>query len=314
LLEAIHVGSQGFSPRTRASQRLIRFGETAARVSLTASSREAPAATEVKLWANGTKEVTLNGARLESADALRATLATLVFTPDRLAIVKGGPVVRRSYFDRMLGRVAPALVNLPVEYSRALAQRNAALRRVRAGLSSHSALEPWTLELATRGTELERARAELVGSLGAGFSEEAEAFGLMRAALRYEERELTTGELEERLGRDLERGTTGLGPHLRDVDISAGGRDLRHFGSQGEQRTAVLALTLAEASLLADRRGEPALLLLDDVFSELDGDRRTALLGRLPQGGQTVITATRALDSITPDLLVQVTPGAAAAA
>jgi DNA replication and repair protein RecF len=314
LLEALHVGSQGFSPRTRTSQRLIRFGESAARVALAASSRDAQRATEVRLWANGAKEVSLDGARLANADALRTTLATLVFTPDRLAIVKGGPLVRRSYFDRMLGRIAPQHVDLPVEYGRTLAQRNAALRRVRAGLSSHSALEPWTRELAARGTELDRARAELVRALATGFAEEGEFLGLNRAAVRYDARELTVDELEERLGPDVERGTTGLGPHLRDVAISAEDRDLRQFGSQGEQRTAVLALTLAEATLLAARRGEAPLLLLDDVFSELDARRRSALLGRLPAGGQTVITATHAPDGLAPDLLVHVTPGAARAA
>jgi DNA replication and repair protein RecF len=112
----------------------------------------------------------------------------------------------------------------------------------------------------------------------------------------------------------VERGTTGLGPHLRDAAISAAGRDLRSYGSQGEQRTAVLALVLAEAELLAERRGEPPLLLLDDVFSELDTTRAEALVARLPAGGQTVVTATERLEVLTPELLVAVTPGRALAA
>jgi DNA replication and repair protein RecF len=292
LLEALHVGSQGFSPRTRAEPRLVRFGEAAARVRLSGSDGDAPVETEVTIVPREAKRVLVNGAAVPSAEALRVRLAALVFTPDRLAVVKGGPLVRRTYMDRMLGRVFPARASLSSEYGRALAQRNEALRRVRAGASSSEALEPWTNRLAELGDELDRARARLVGLLSTGFAERAAALGLESAWLAYEERGLALAELAARLPRDLERGTTGAGPHLRDLDVSAAGRDLRSFGSQGEQRIAVLALLLAEASLLAERRGSPPLLLLDDVFSELDEGRRKNLLARLPTGGQTVITAT----------------------
>jgi DNA replication and repair protein RecF len=122
--------------------------------------------------------------------------------------------------------------------------------------------------------------------------------------------------LEERLERDVVRGVTSLGPHLRDISIRAGDRDLRSFGSQGEQRVAVLALVLAESDLAIERRGVPPLLLLDDVLSELDRGRRTALLEALPDGGQTVVTAT-AREAVpaaapVPSLVLQVTPGRAA--
>jgi DNA replication and repair protein RecF len=116
--------------------------------------------------------------------------------------------------------------------------------------------------------------------------------------------------LESRLERDLERGSTGLGPHLDDVSIAAGPRDLRSFGSQGEQRTAVLALLLAESVLIEDRRGEAPLLLLDDVLSELDPSRRRVLVGQLSTRGQTLITSTTA-DALPgePAQLLEVTPG-----
>jgi DNA replication and repair protein RecF len=133
----------------------------------------------------------------------------------------------------------------------------------------------------------------------------------MEALLTYEGPGLTVEELERRLPRDLERAVTGAGPHLRDASITAGARELRGFGSQGEQRTAVLALVLAEAELLADRRGEPPLLLLDDVFSELDTERRGALLDQLPASAQTVITATHRPGVAEPNLIVEVTPGEA---
>ena len=177
-----------------------------------------------------------------------------------------------------------------------------------AGLDS---VEPWTAQVAALGTELDAARSELAALLGPGFSRVAESLALTGALLTYDGPGLTVEELDERLPRDLERAVTGAGPHLRDASITAGGRELRGFGSQGEQRTAVLALVLAEAELLADRRGEPPLLLLDDVFSELDTERRGALLAQLPAGAQTVITATHKPGVAEPDLIVEVTPGAA---
>jgi DNA replication and repair protein RecF len=182
---------------------------------------------------------------------------------------------------------------------------------VRAGDATLDSVEPWTAQVAALGTDLDHARSELTSLLGPGFSRIAESLGLMEALLTYDGPGLTVEELEGRLSRDLERAVTGAGPHLRDASITAAGRELRGFGSQGEQRTAVLALVLAEAELLADRRGEPPLLLLDDVFSELDTERRGALLDRLPAGAQTVITATHKPGVAEPDLVVEVTPGEA---
>jgi DNA replication and repair protein RecF len=168
--------------------------------------------------------------------------------------------------------------------------------------------------VASLGDELDRARAALVAALAPGFRAHAGALGLEGAEIRYEEEGLSQAALAARLDRDLERGTTGLGPHLRDASITARGRDLRGFGSQGEQRTAVLALVLAEADLLAERDAEPPLLLLDDVFSELDRKRGEALVARFPRRGQTLVTATEAPAVVTPDLVVAVTPGKARAA
>jgi DNA replication and repair protein RecF len=309
LLEALHVGAQGFSPRTRSEPRLVRFGEQAARVRLAGTDGDAPFETQVDLAPGTPKQVRMNGAALASGEELRARLSALVFTPERLAVVKGGPIVRRAYLDRMLGRVFPSRAEIPADYGRAVAQRNAALRRVRAGDSGLDAVEPWTAQVATLGTELDAARVELAELVGPGFTRLAEGLGLEAAVLSYEGPGLTVSELDARLDRDLERAVTGAGPHLRDASIRAGDRELRSFGSQGEQRTAVLALVLAESETLAERRGEPPLLLLDDVFSELDTERRGALLAALPAGGQTVITATHRPGVAEPDLLVEVAPG-----
>jgi DNA replication and repair protein RecF len=305
LLESLHVGTQGFSPRTRSDAELIRFGEEAARIRLEGVRGHRRVQIGVSLSAVEGKRAEVNGARLRAAEQLRSESSTLVFTPDRLAIVKAGPAARRAYFDRTLGRLFPSRSALATDYAAALAQRNAALKR-----GDREALTPWTEQVARLGAELVAARRGVLELLAPLFVQRAGELGLESAVLSYEGDPPTVELLEERLDRDLERGATGLGPHLHDVSIASGIRDLRSFGSQGEQRTAVLALLLAESELIEDRRGEAPLLLLDDVLSELDAARRRVLVGQLSNRGQTLITSTTA-DALPgdPALLLEVSPG-----
>jgi DNA replication and repair protein RecF len=291
LLESLHVGTQGFSPRTRADAQLVRFGRDAARIALRGDRAGVSVEVEVTLALGAGKRASLNGARLRAAEQLRGEVTTLVFTPDRLVVVKGGPAARRAYFDRVLGRLSPARAGLSAEYGAAVGQRNAALRRVAQGLSSRDALAPWNEQVRSLGAELVAGRMETVSALQPHFRERAGELGLADAELGYAGRAPTTEELEAATDRDLERGTTSLGPHLDDVAVAAGGRDLRAFGSQGEQRLAVLALLLGEAELLAQRRGVWPLLLLDDVLSELDPERRRILSDRLRASGQALVTS-----------------------
>jgi len=267
---------------------------------------------EVTLEAGAGKQAKLNGAPLRTAEQLRREVSTLVFTPDRLGVVKGPPAVRRAYFDRTTARLVPARAQLSADYGGSIAQRNAALRRAAAGLSPRDAIAPWTEQVAVLGAALVSARRETLSLVAPGFAERAGELGLAEASLRYEAEAPTVAALEARLERDLDRGVTGLGPHLDDVAILAGGRDLRSFGSQGEQRLAVLALLLAEAELLAERTGVPPLLLLDDVLSELDPARRRILAARVGGAGQALVTATdAAMLPAEPDQLVEVSPGTA---
>jgi DNA replication and repair protein RecF len=311
LLESLHVGTQGFSPRTRADAQLVRFGRDAARIALRGSRGGVALGLEVTLELGSGKRASLNGARLQAAEQLRAEVTTLVFTPDRLVIVKGGPAARRAYFDRVLGRLSPARAGLSAEYGAAVGQRNAALRRVLQGLSSREALAPWNGQVSRLAAELVAGRHETVAALQPRFAERSGELGLPLAELRYEGEAPTAGQLEERTDRDLERGATGLGPHLDDLGILSAGRDLRAFGSQGEQRLAVLALLLGEAELLEERRSVRPLLLLDDVLSELDPERRSILAERLRVSGQALVTsASRDALPGEPAQTVEVSQGA----
>jgi DNA replication and repair protein RecF len=312
LLEALHVGTQGFSPRTRNDRQLIRFGAHGARIVVQGRRSDVPVSVEMKLEEGAAKHATLNGAPLRTVEHLRSELTTLVFTPDRLGVVKGAPAARRAYFDRALSRLTPARAQLPADYGAAVAQRNASLRRIAAGVSSRDAIEPWTHQVVDLGLQLVAARHEVLDLLGPAFAAHAGALGLDDATLWYDGEAPTVARLDERFDRDLDRGVTGAGPHLDDVLVTAAGRDLRGFGSQGEQRLAVLALLLAEADLVTDRRGAPPLLLLDDVLSELDPGRRRVLAERVAGRGQTLVTATdAAMLPAEPDQLVEVDTGTA---
>jgi DNA replication and repair protein RecF len=311
LLEAVHVATQGFSPRTRTDSQVVRFGAEGARAAVAGSRGEVRMELEVTVRRGEGKRARLNGAPLRAAEQLRAIVSTLVFTPDRLGVVKGPPAARRAYFDRALGRLSPARAALPAEYGAAVAQRNAALRRAAANLAGRDAIEPWSDRVATLGAELVLARLDLLEQLGPTFGVRAAELGLDRVSLRYEGEPPTQEGLAAALDRDVERGTTSLGPHLDDVLLESDGRDLRNFGSQGEQRLALLALLLAEAETIADRTGVPPLLLLDDVLSELDPDRRRILAARVGSAGQALVTATdAAMLPAAPDQLLEVTPGA----
>jgi DNA replication and repair protein RecF len=315
LLESLHVGTQGFSPRTRVDAQLIRFGAAAARIAVRGRRENVSLGIELTLEAGAPKRAKVNGAPLRAAEQLRTRVDTLVFTPDRLSVVKSAPAVRRAYFDRVVGRLSPARASLSAEYGAVVAQRNAALRRVAAGLSPADAIRPWTERLAELGAELVAARREALDVLAVPFAERAGELGLADAELRYEGVPPTVAALDERLERDLERRATGLGPHLDDVAVMSGPRELRSFGSQGEQRLAVLALLLAEAEALTARRGALPLLLLDDVLSELDLGRRRILAARVAGVGQALVTATdAAMLPASPSQLLEVSPGEVRAA
>jgi DNA replication and repair protein RecF len=310
LLEAVHVATQGFSPRTRTDSQVVRFGAEGARAAVSGRRGEVGLELEVTVRRGEGKRARLNGAPLRAAEQLRVLVSTLVFTPDRVGVVKGPPAARRAYFDRVLGRLAPARAALPAEYGAAVAQRNAALRRAAAGLSGRDAIEPWSERVAELGAELVASRLEVLALLEPSFGARAAELGLDGVAFRYDGEPPTPEGLAAALDRDVERGVTSLGPHLDDVVLEAAGRDLRSFGSQGEQRLALLALLLAEAETIVERTGVPPLLLLDDVLSELDPERRRILAARVRSAGQALVTATdAAMLPADPDQLLEVTPG-----
>jgi DNA replication and repair protein RecF len=299
LLEALYFGCTGRSCRTNDERQVVRFDGKAARVEVDVEGRDGPHELSVGFQAGEPKRIRVDGVAVEGLGEHPSRPLVSVFLPDRLELVKGPPSLRRAHLDQVVTALWPSRAATRRSYSQALAQRNALLARVRAGRASRDSLATWDLELARHGIALRDDRARAVAAVEDGVAAIARELGLAgEVALRYRPRSKAqdaaglAAEFAERLEADLERGFTTHGPHRDDLALVRDGRDLRVYGSQGEQRLGLLALLLAEREVLEAERGAPPLMLLDDVMSELDADRRGRLVERLCAGGQAVVTTT----------------------
>jgi DNA replication and repair protein RecF len=300
LLEAVYFGCTARSPRTSNERELVRRGgDGVARVVLDLAGDDGEHRIEVGFQPGEPKHLRVDDSPVDSLSAVEVRPLVSVFLPERLELVKGAPAARRAHLDQFVAALWPSRAETRSAYSRALAQRNALVARIRAGAAGPAALDAWDLELARHGIRLMADREEAVKGLRPLFAGLAEQLGLPgEAELRYRPRsdasdaEGLAAELAERRSADLERGFTAHGPHRDELQLLLGGVTLRAYGSQGQQRAALLALLFAERALLAERRARPPLMLLDDVMSELDAERRELLADLLRAGGQSVITTT----------------------
>ena len=298
LLEAIYFACTGRSCRTGNEREVVRFGAGVARLELDAERDGEGHRITVGFEPGEAKRLQVDGATVDKLTDESARPLVSVFLPDRLELVLGAPALRRAHLDQVIAALWPARVGTRRAYTQALGQRNALLAAIRAGRAGRSSLPAWDLELARHGVALAADRAAVVAGLAQPFAEHAEALGLDGGAvLRYRPRsraetaEALSAELSERTDGDLERGFTGHGPHRDELVLKRAGRELRTYGSRGQQRLGLLALLLAERGVLAEERGAAPLMLLDDVTSELDSLRREKLVEALREG-QSVIATT----------------------
>ncbi|MEM7338125.1 MAG: DNA replication and repair protein RecF [Actinomycetota bacterium] len=247
--------------------------------------------------AKGRTRAQVNRQRLKRSRDLLGAVRVTVFAPDDLSLVKGGPSGRREYLDDLLVALDPTADALISDTERILKQRNALLRQAHGRLDEGAAmtLDVWDSKLAQAGQALTERRERLVGEL---LPMTVDSYAVLADVptpldLQYQ-RSWPGADLGEALtaGRDddVRRGVTLLGPHRDELGLTLDGLAARTEASQGEQRTFALALRLSGHRLVTDRLGEPPLLLLDDVLSELDPDRARALLEHVPKG-QVVITS-----------------------
>jgi DNA replication and repair protein RecF len=300
LLEGLYFASTGRSCRTSNEREVIRFGAGTARTVLSGQAEDGMHELTVGFTAGQPKVMRADGATVERLLDLSLRPLVSVFLPDRLELIKGAPALRRAHLDQFVAALWPARADTRRQYGQALAQRNALIARIRAGRADRSALHSWDAQLARHGIALMADRHRAIELIAEPFQRLGRELGLDGLpTVAYRPRSKATdpsqlaAELADRLEFDLERGFTGHGPHRDDVATEHDGHDLRAYGSQGQQRLALLAVLLSEREAIAAHRPAAPMMLLDDVMSELDRDRRQALVELLRSSpGQSVITTT----------------------
>ena len=298
LLEAVAMLALSASPRARREVELVGPVAAASRIQALVESGGTSIELAISLDVDGERArrvIEVDGARRRAFD-LPGHFRVTLFWPDDLGLVKAGPEQRRRFLNQMLVQVQPGYARALAGLRRVLEQRNSLLKRMAAGEESPGVLEAWNEELIRVGEEISTARAGAVRELQ---SDAARCHSEIAAGERLEIQyqgppENMAVAVHNSLSDDLRRGATSVGPHRDDLRILLDGHDARAYGSQGQQRTAVVSLKLAEAALVERRTGERPVLLLDDVLSELDGERRAALLRQVGAEGQVIITSVEA--------------------
>ena len=319
LLEALGWLTTLSSFRGAPTEALVRAGATSAVVRAEAERDGRELLLEAQIQPSGRNRVQVNRQPLRRARDLLGSLRATVFTPDDLEIVKGGPSERRRYLDDVLVALAVRNDALRSEVDKVLKQRNALLKQAAGRLDEGAAftLDVWDAKLASCGTALAEARVALLERLQPVLTATYDALARRPALVTatYDAPWRAVG-LEAALAgsraMDVRRGVSTVGPHRDEVQFSVGGMPARTHASQGEQRTLALALRLASHRVVTDETGTPPILMLDDVFSELDPDRSAALLANLP-AGQTLLTTAGGLPpQASPDVVLRVRAGTVA--
>jgi DNA replication and repair protein RecF len=321
LLEAIVLLAWGHSHRTSTDAEMIRWGQPFARVEGHAGGPEATV--EVALVAEGAgqrKRIRVNGVARRSSGLL-GVLRVVLFAPEEMLLVAGSPGLRRAAIDELAGQRSAAYLRNLATYARALQQRNGLLRAIREEQAGRDELRFWTEAILESGAAIVAERLTLLAELREPVlrahheiaPEEATGAGL---TIRYETnapaapgetpRDALVRRLGETADKEVWNGTTLVGPHRDDLVFEQDGRSLAAFASRGQQRTAILAFKLATLDLLTELDGRPPLLLLDDVFSELDPARRGHLVRRIADLPQAFVTTTT-LEDLDPELRAKAT-------
>ena len=325
LLEAVDWIATGRSFRGVPDAALTRAGTDAAIVRAEIERSGSRIRVEAEIRATGRNRILVNGQTLARRRDLVDGLRTTVFSPDDLELIKGGPALRRAFLDDLLAASAPRYEAVRSDYERVLRQRNALLKGGVRDADARTTLEVFDAQLARTGADLIRARLRLTDRLlpavaraYADLAREEPALGGAYVvdwteATLPDDRDELEAVLLAALGvhqrREIDRGVTLVGPHRDEWRLELHGLEARTTASQGEQRCLALALRLGGHRVVAEVLGEEPLLLLDDVFSELDPARSAALLEHLPTGQTLLTTAGLLPDGVRADRWLRVTDG-----
>lgn len=317
LVEAIAFLATTSSFRGAPNDAMVRVGAEQAVVRATAEREQRSLLIEAELAVTGRTRVQVNRQRLARSKDLLGALRVSVFSPDDLELVKGGPAERRRFLDDLLVALHPRNDQLRSDLDRVLKQRNALLRQAGGRLTDEvtATLDVWDDRLAAAGDAIGQARTALVDSLRGGLAGSYQVVAGTDVAVDavYEPEWLAEGlgaALAAARTDDVRRGVTTIGPHRDELHLSIGGLPARTHASQGEHRSLAFAMRMTGHTLVTEAVGVPPVLILDDVFSELDPGRSRALLDAIPVA-QTVLTTAGVLpEGITPEHTVEVAEGA----
>lgn len=315
LLEAIAYLATLSSFRSAPLDALIRNGADTAVVRAEVDHADRSHLIEAEINRRRPNRIMVNRQRLRRSSDVLGSLRVSVFSPEDLDLVKGSPGVRRRFVDDLLVALHPRNDAVRTEWEKALRQRNALLKQLRGRLdeTATATLDVWDSKAAAAGDELVALRSEAIERLGphvqSAYEDLAASGEVTLLTYRSERSSAMAAALADSRAEDVRRGITTVGPHRDDLSVELSGRPARTHCSQGEQRCLALALRLASHRLVTEEFGVPPVLLLDDVFSELDTHRSRALVEALPSGQTFVTTASGLPDSVRPEETLVVSPG-----
>ncbi len=296
ILDAVYVGCTSKSHKLSKDREMISFDSNEAHIRINLTRRAVPYRIDMHLKKNSSKGIAVNGIPIRRSSELFGIANVVIFAPEDLNIIKEGPAERRRFINMELCQLNKLYVHNLISYSRVINQKNKVLKEYEYTKSADDFIDIYNEQLIAYGTEIINMRQHFTDKLDSITSEiHSEITGNKeKLKLSYEANtaaDRLRAELERCRAQELRMGASIIGPHRDDLKFSVNGTDLRNFGSQGQHRTAVLSLKLAEIQLVEEITGERPLLLLDDVLSELDRKRQTQMLNSI-RNGQTLITCT----------------------
>ena len=305
-LEALYLFSIGKSFRTQQDRELINFSENFTRITVEFEDRVRENTIEIVIRRDRKKQIKINDIPISKMGDLIGKFTVILFSPDELNLTKGSPNARRKFLDIAISQMRPKYYHILRRYNKVLEQRNNLIKklRVRPDEKAKETLYVWNEKLAEYGMTIIDYRNSFVEKLNEyakkiHFEVSGEDFSI-KYKPAFSSKEEFCKKLEISIEKEIEQGFTMYGPHRDDLDITTEGKDIKIYGSQGQHRSAVLALKLAQADMIFEDSGEYPVLLLDDIMSELDSVRRGYLVGKI-KDKQVIITCTDA-DELSTDM------------
>lgn len=297
LLEAVCMFSQGRSKRVKSDNELIRFGQNGYTLEMTFSDAVREHCAVIRFSSAGKKNIHINNVAIKKLSQLMSFFNVVMFSPSELDIIKGSPSVRRRFIDEAISQLSPKYMSQLSQYYKTLNEKNSLLKQLRVkNIKSDAMLSVWNEQLAEAGCEICKKRKNFIEKIAVSAAAMQQEISGEKLGISY--RPSVTAEeyfekLEQNQQREIEFGSALVGIQRDDMAIKIADKESRLYASQGQQRTAVLSLKLAQTEHICEERGEYPVILLDDIMSELDINRRRYLAGKI-KGRQVLMTTTDA--------------------